>query len=1078
MISRTPLLPRVGMPCAFVLALICPTFVLAQVSGSINGVVTDATQAAVPNAALSLSNTQTGETRSAVSSVQGFFNFADVPRGEYTLKVNASGFRELQIGPFTLTVGQQLTLRPSLEVGTLTQTVEVQGTPPPVTTATSTVSQLVDTKRIEQLPLNGRNALQLVQLIPGVVPAGNAGQMGAVQTTFSTSGGRNIDMNFSLDGGYNMNSFYSIANEYPNPDALQEFATTTRGYSAVYGRGSSAVTAVTKSGTNDLHGSLFEFLRNTQLDSRYFFAAKRADFKRNQYGGTLGGPIVKNRLFFFGSYQGTKVRGTPADIRYRTLSAAERRGDFSYLTRPLNDPDNPGQTFPGNIIPTSRIRPFANNYLNNYLPPANDSSGTFYSFAPIGSRLDQNQVIAKVDYNLREKDKITFRYFYNDVPQQQNCASVGPDWLCDLPTRFTNYTLGEDHIFSPSLINSFRISYVRSSFGMLAKKDFSLTGLGLPVSLANMNTGYGLTAQSIMNIAGYVSADTGFPTRDIMPTHHINDTLSWVKGKHSLTFGFELYRNRVNELQNWLTGGNMQFTGSWSGNAAADFLLGKFDSYRQVTGLNARLRQNLPSLFVQDDFRVSRKLTLNAGLRWEPYFGYVSENNQLMLLAPGRQSTYFPKALPGFLFPPDEGVASSIVGSRKNNFAPRFGIAYDVRGDGRTSIRAGVGIFYVPLTRGISLNRFTLIQPFTTDLSVQGADAYNIFARPPFNGVSPFHRPYAGDYGQLKAADWVPTANETTWGLPFKTQTDYQWSLSIQHAITKDAALEVNYIGSSSSHMFSSAEANPAVYIPGQSTIANTQQRRLNPQVGLINNTFSAFSANYNAFQVVVNKRYGNGFTVLGSYTWSKALGVNVSFGEGSNGPRSPNNYRLDYGALGQDRTHNFVTSALWDIPWGGKGASAWQRHVIGGWQLSGIVAVYSGAPLTVRSGRDNSLTGINGDTADLVGDWRLTGPRGKDNPLMYWFNTTAFAQNATGTFGTTGINWLRGPGSWNIDTAAQKNFRLTEAWRLEFRTSFYNMMNHANLGNPNTTQNNSIFGRITTASNPRVIEFGLRLVF
>jgi hypothetical protein len=293
----------------------------------------------------------------------------------------------------------------------------------------------------------------------------------------------------------------------------------------------------------------------------------------------------------------------------------------------------------------------------------------------------------------------------------------------------------------------------------------------------------------------------------------------------------------------------------------------------------------------------------------------------------------------------------------------------------------------------------------------------------------------------------------------------------------KDAALEINYIGSSSSHMFSSAEVNPAVYIPGQSSIANTQQRRLNPQVGLINNTFSAFSANYNVFHVVVNKRYGSGFTILSSYTWSKALGVNVSFGEGSNGPRNPNNYRMDYGLLWQDRTHNFVTSALWDVPWG-KSGSAWKRHAIGGWQLSGITAVYSGAPLTVRSGRDNSLTGINGDTADLVGDWRMSGPRGKQDPLMYWFNTAAFAQNATGTFGATGINWLRGPGSWNIDAAAQKNFVFKETRRVEFRSSFYNMMNHANLGNPNTTQNNATFGRITSASTPQVIEFGLRKVF
>jgi len=1048
---------------------------LAQVNGSINGTVTDASQAAIPAAVLTLKNTQTGDVRRAISSEEGFFTFIDVARGEYSITVTAQGFRELQLGPLVLTVGQQLTVRPRLEIGNVTETVEVQAALPPVVTSTSSVSQLVDTKRIEQLPLNGRNALQLVTLLPGVINAGTGGQFGATQSTFSTSGGRYIDMNFTLDGGYNMNSFYSIANEYPNPDALQEFTTTTRNYSAAFGRGTSSVSAVTRSGSNVFHGSAFEFLRNTELDSRYLFAAKRADFKRNQYGGTLGGPIVKNRLFVFAGYQGTKSRGTPSDTRYRTLSDAERAGNFSGQTATVRDPDNPGSVFANNQIPANRIRPFATNFLNTFLPRANDGPN-FYSFAPIGNRLDQNQWISRVDYNIGGRDKINFRAFYNNVPQVQPCSSVSADWLCDLPTRFQNYTLGEDHIFSASLINSFHLSYVRSAFGLTTRKDFSLTGLGLPISIANTNTGFGLTPQSTLGISGFVTADTGAPTRDVMPTTHINDTVGWNHGRHTLSFGVEYYRNRVNELQNWQSGGNISFTGAQSGNAAADLLLGKFNTYRQVTGLTSRVRQNLPALFVHDDLRLNRRVTVNVGIRWEPYNGYVSEDGQMMLFAPGKQSILFPRAPTGLLFPGDPGVDQSVVGSRWNNIAPRLGIAWDVFGNGKTSIRAGGGKFFVPMTRGISLNRFTLIQPFTTDLTVVSGDAYNIFANPPFNGVSPFPRPTGAD---VRTADFVPTANETTWSLPFKTQADYQWSLSLQQALGGGTVLELNYIGSSSANLFSTVESNYANYIPGQSTIANTQARRLYPQFGQVNNTLSAFSANYNAMQVVVNRRYAKGFSVLGSYTWSKALGVNVATGEGSNGPRNPFNYQADYGPLSLDRTHNLIVSALWDLPMGGASAPKWQQYVIGGWQLSGIANMVSGAPLTVRAGRDNSLRAIGGDTADVIGDWHLPDGRSRQEQMNAWFDTAAFTKNAAGTFGSGGIGLLRGPGTWNTDLAVQRQFRLTEQKRLEFRGSFYNLFNHANLSNPDTTQlNATTFGKITSASAPRVIELGLRFAF
>jgi hypothetical protein len=691
-------------------------------------------------------------------------------------------------------------------------------------------------------------------------------------------------------------------------------------------------------------------------------------------------------------------------------------------------------------------------------------------------------VIARVDYSLTEKDRISARYFLNNVPQiampNGSGSSIDSDWISTLPARFQNTTLMFTHIFSPTLVNDFRASYVRNAFGLIPLKDFSLTGLGLPVSLGNSTSGFGLVPESALSVSGLFTADLGAPTRDVMPTTQIVDTLSWIVGRHKLSFGTEIYHNRVNEIQNWETGGTINFNGQATGNAAADLLLGQFNSFRQISSLTSRLHQTLPAIFAQDDMRLSNRLTLSLGLRWEPYFGYTSEDRQLMTFQPGQQSQLFPLATEGLVYPGDPGVPDSVVGTRWNNFAPRAGIAWDVLGNGRTSIRAGFGTYFAPLTRGISLNRFTLIQPYVLDVTVNGGDTNDIFARPPFMGVNPFPRPTAGDLDALKALPFVPTANETAFGLPFKTQTDYQWSFSIQQAIANDSVLEVDYVGSSSSHLFTSVEGNPAMYIPGQSTTSNTQSRRGYGEIGSLNVGQSALSANYNSLQVSFRKQYAHGFSILSSYTWSKALGVLGSSGEGSNGPRDPGNYNIDYGPQSFDIEHNFVTSFLWSIPGGHSFQSPVLRGLLSGWQVTGIYSVHSGTPLTLRSGHDNSFTGIGGDTPDVMGNWRISGGRSKAAQIQQWFNTSAFQQNAIGTFGTLGLGVLRNPGFWNWDLAGSREFGLGENRTLQLRGSFYNAFNHANLNGPNGTFTSSAFGRITTTSDPRVIELSLRFAF
>ena len=1060
-----------------------------QGTASISGTAVDASQAAVAGGRVTLVNADTGLTRTADTSDQGFFIFTDLTPGNYALKAEKQGFKGWEQKAIVLAVGQSLTVNPRFAVGEATEQVEVTEAPPLIITSSSNISQVVDSSQIEELPLNGRNALQLVSLVPGVVSTGAAGQFGATQLTFSSSGGRDIDTNFNLDGGININAFYGIANEYPNPDALQEFAVTSRNYSAKGGRGSTDVSAVTRSGTNHLHGSAYEFLRNTSLDARPYFSNPDSAipaFHRNQFGASVGGPILRDKLFYFLSYQGTQQSGGPGLQVYTTVPLAERTGDFRDQKSAIIDPRT-GQPFPGNIIPADRITAQATAFYQKFLPAPNQGTN-FYQFPNVGTSA-QHQGVLKIDYQLTPKDLLTGRYYIDDVPQvgygNGSGAALSTSWLSDLPTRFQNTTLGEVHTFSPRLLNDFRFSYVRSAFGLFPRINFSLAGLGYGVNTGNAFSKYGLSPDSQISVGGAFSAYPGAPTRDIIPTTHIADNVSWVKGNHSVNAGIEIYKNRINENQNFFTGGALDFNGQFSGVGASDFLLGLFDSYTQIGGLSSRLHQVLPAAYVQDDIKLAHHLTVSAGVRWDVATGYNSEQNQLLHFAPGQQSRVFPLATPGLLFPGDPGVPKNVTGTRWNDIAPRLGVAWDVRGDGRTAVRAGFGTFFVPLTRGITFNRLTLIQPFTLQVQINGGDAQNIFGGAPYNGVNPFPRPTGNNPAQLKLLPFVPTAGESSLPTNMKTEASYEWSLSLQQALWRQGVLEADYVGSSSSHLTTSAESNPAVYIPGStngmanSTSSNTQQRRLAPQIGSVNSILNVLSSNYNSLQLTFSQRFAHGTSVRSSYTWSKALGVGGAETEGSNGPRDPFNYRLDYGPLGFDITHLWVSSVIWQ-PFDRFHFSPLVHQVAAGWQLSGIINVQSGSPLTIYSGQDNSLVGIGSDTADVVpGISPRAQNSGKSQQFQHWFNTAAFKYNAVGTFGTSSIGSLRNPGYVNFDLNAQKNFKFYERYGAEFRSSFYNAFNHANLNGPcNYVSCGNVFGQISSTSNPRVIEFGLRLTY
>ncbi len=488
----------------FVLLVFAPLPALSQNTGSISGTVTDSSGAAVPDASLRLTDIGTSQVRTTTSSAQGYFNFPDLPPKTYRLEVSASNFENYIFDSLRLTVGQQMSLQPTLVVGGVSQSVQVTGTPPPIQTTTASVGQLIDTQQIDNLPLNGRNALNLVLLVPGTFSAGTAGQFGATQQQFISGTDANNN-NFSLDGGFNMNAFYSIASDYPNPDALQEFVVSTRDYDASLGRGFNSISAITKSGANSSHGTVFEFFRNTVLDASNYFAKAPSPYKRNQFGGTLGGKILTDKLFFFGSYQGTYIRGTPGLYTYVDMTAAERNGDFSAVSSPLTDPTT-GKTFPNNQIPSSRILPYASKFISQYLPLPNSGSN-LYSFTPASTE-SANQAITRIDYSMTPKDHIFGRYMFDNIPQVGNGVSYYLDssWLANLPTRRQSILLNYTRVFSQNLINAATFDYDRDAYGVITRNKFSLTSLGLDVNDGNALQSYGLTPDSIIGVAGYFTA--------------------------------------------------------------------------------------------------------------------------------------------------------------------------------------------------------------------------------------------------------------------------------------------------------------------------------------------------------------------------------------------------------------------------------------------------------------------------------------------------------------------------------------------------------------------------------------------
>ncbi|MGH9326357.1 MAG: carboxypeptidase regulatory-like domain-containing protein [Terriglobia bacterium] len=1088
----------------------------AQAVGTIAGTVTDTSGAVVPSAKVVVTAEGTGVSTTAISNARGYYVLPSLRPTTYNLSVQKNGFRTYLQKGVILLANQSATVDVTLQVGQTTQQVTVTGAPPLVDTTTPTVAQVIGAHRMVDLPLNGRNAAQLTLLVPGIeaISSSNPSEVDdqGITKTFpevqliAVNGTDEGSTSYFLDGANNVDEYTDVNDPFPFPDALQEFSVQTSNYSAKFGNNAGGVVnIVTKSGTNQVHGDAFEFVRNAVFNGRNFFAADRDQLKRNQFGGTIGGPVVipgvyngHDKTFFFFGYQGTRVTNVTGGSSAFVPTSANINGDFSALLDATN-PDNPlgkaitvvnpatGQPYPGNIIPTTSFDPASVNFLK-YLPRASGNGQVF--FTEPGIVQNYNEFIGRVDHQISSKDRLTGRFFYDRF---SNAPFFEPSNILTYKDGSTiialNSMIHETHIFRPNLVNDLHLTYLRtaSSRGP-APGEPSVADLGVK----NIYQPPGISMIESLNVKGFFDPSADAPALFARNSYNVADDVSYILGRNTIGFGGSFDRSQVTDDNHYREPGEFEFTGDVTNYAVASFLLGYLRQFQQGAGEFNDTRNNFLGLYVEDNIHATRRLTLDAGVRWEPAWPWEEIRGRRMLFEPnnyyaGIKSNQFLNAPPGLLYPGDPGMPPQGIHGSLNNWEPRLGFADDVFGNGRTSLRGGVGMFYD--TRAISenTNLFVDSDPWSPQLSV--VTPQGPFSNPLLGLVNPFPAVFPPPKDALFPAPVSVITYDPSRYL--KVPLVYQWNLQIEHQFAHELMLRAAYVGSHGFHLHENVDLNPAVYIPG-STLGTDQRRVYQGYSDIMMDGQDAWSS-YNSLQLTAQKRLASGgflsnMSVLANYTYSKSLddvpyeGSGALFGcpgYASTVPwGAPGRHQMDTGPSYFDRTQNFIVSYVWNLPSLEQSSRA-IRSVFGGWQFTGILTLQTGDPLTIVAGEDLSMTGLEQDRAVQVGPAFGPGACGTSAPCVNDLNPNAFVLPATGTYGDTGKGSLYGPGYSDWDMGLFKDIALkSERYHLQLRGEFFNTFNWANFQDPINAVSSGGFGSITSANDPRIIQLAAKFIF